>query len=356
MSKYFYSSAADGIQQISDTFEAYALDKKIKVSTLDWIFVYTSSNSNLNRDILFDGQNLNPSNLDNRCLMSLTYYMNVKKDAVIMLRNPSNAPVYFINWYDVSDILYIKANSTSVSRVTHCELIKKRELAPDEKFAFISFVFPNAKAQGGRDYPDFTEAEKNAMLQQTGECEILVFNKITKIDTLKPFGFAVFDEKQKMLFCLDKDSRNLTSIKKYEDDTVFDKVTYATGETPDIKDYSVTAENLAVSVLQVPNTTIVNTGVCGEPVGLDTPIMYAAKLTKTEMRIIKIVGFDGMDWAVAKFALPRDYSSASEFPYIPSSDSDDGYTHIISKAKQPSYCANPCNWVHLEMDCTRFVE
>lgn len=370
--RYFYAVNKDNIQQIDDTYSAYALDKTESINN------YFAGINCCYRDTYF------PLKLDDKVLCGddsrrnrryvywLVYIVPKHNDELIYVHNPDpDNPVYMLRGMANTNIVYSygclcevakDGNGNATAWQIHDYKIKDMIVDindPSKATADIIYIF------GGNATYYNHQITVNDIAQSVAACKaianklkILRYRPIKDIkDKLRPFGLAIYNAKGDMIYTVDADGKNY-KMDEYYKSTQMIAGAYRTGTTPKLEHYDArTYDNVAVMAVNHPYVTE-GYGIKGHPGGVDPSILYPIKLTQHQWSISQLCG------------------CGAEIPYAATWDHPDSMWHLktydayvssASSARTISYNYYR-DWIDggysmvssgyaevMAMDCTRYL-
>lgn len=302
--RYFYSINRDNIQQIDDTYSAYALDR------IESINNYFAGISYCYRDTYF------PLTLDDTVLCSdnsgrnrryvywLTYIIPKYNDELIYVHNPDpDNPVYMLRGAPTSNIVYAygcwivaakDGNGNATAWQVRDYQIKDMIVdinVPSKATADIIYIFGgNATYYNHQITTDDVAQSVAARKAIANKLKILRYRPIKDIkDKLHPFGLAIYNAKGELIYTVDADGKNYKMDEYYQSKQMI-AGTYYTGKTPELEYYEPrTYDNVAVMAVNHPYVTE-GFGIKGHPGGVDPSRLYPVKLTQHQWSISQLSG------------------------------------------------------------------
>lgn len=302
--RYFYSINRDNIQQIDDTYSAYALDKTESINN------YFAGISYRRCDCY------NPLVLDDTTLCSdagrrnqrdaywLVYIIPKYNDELIYVHNPDpDNPVYMLRGTAQSNIVYgygclceaaKDGNGNATAWQIHDYQIKDMIVdinVPSKATADIIYIFGGHLTfysnQPRQD--DITKAVAARKAIANG-LKILRYRPIKDIvNKLHPFGLAIYNAKGELIYTVDADGKNYKMDEYYQSKQMIAGA-YKTGTTPRLEYYEPrTYDNVAVMAVNHPYVTE-GFGLKGHNDGVDPSRLYPLKLTQHQWSVSQLSG------------------------------------------------------------------
>lgn len=302
--RYFYTINRDNIQQIDDTYSAYALDRTESINNYFAGVAYRRCDC-YNPLILDDTTLCNDAGRRNqRDVYWLVYIVPKYNDELIYVHNPDpDNPVYMLRGTANTSLVYAygclqemtaDSNSNAKSWQVHGYQIKDMIVdinVPSKATADIIYIFGGHLTfysnQPKKD--DITKAVA-ARKVIANKLKVLRYRPIKDIvDKLHPFGLAIYNAKGELIYTVDADGKNYRMDEYYKSKQIIAGA-YKTGTTPKLEYYDPrTYDNVAVMAVNHPYVTE-GFGLKGHPGGVDPSRLYPVKLTQHQWSISQLSG------------------------------------------------------------------
>ena len=302
--RYFYSINRDNIQQIDDTYSAYALDRVESINNYFAGVAYRRCDCYT--PLILDDVTLcsDAGRKNQRDAYWLVYIVPKYTDELVYIHNPDpDNPVYMLRGVSNTSLVYAygclqemttDGNGSATSWRVRGYQIKDMIVdinVPSKATADIIYIFGGHLTfydnQPGKD--DITKAVAARKTIANG-LKILRYRPIKDIvDKLHPFGLAIYNARGEIIYTADADGRNYRLDEYYQSKQII-AGTYKTGATPQLEYHEPrTYDNVAVMAGNHPFVTE-GFALKGHNVDIDPSRLYPIKLTQHRWSISQLSG------------------------------------------------------------------